>query len=323
MLYMLFQDAKTAGCTMFYEIKDNLVEIEAKYINPDELTVGFISPEELPQLAKSFGFDEGTVAASQKANPLFRTGADVHSDYTFTELRIVNRDGQEDSVSIYIRRNLLLIVDIYDDDNSTINSFFKALKKYPCGKINEEKVIFCFIESLLSDGNMISEEIRNRLTEMEESIVRDDAGEQFNADLLEVKKKILKYSNFYGQILDITEILEANENEILNEDNLIYITNLTNKVVRLSDDLNVLNDIADHIQDAYATLLDQRMNKTMKAFTIITTIFFPLTIIVGWYGMNFRYMPELAWKYGYLYVALLSVAISVFLILLGKRKKWF
>ena len=66
-----------------------------------------------------------------------------------------------------------------------------------------------------------------------------------------------------------------------------------------------------------------KLNQTMKLFTVITSIFFPLTIIVGWYGMNFQSMPEFAWKYGYLYVILLSVFVVAAFVLLGKRKKWF
>ena len=65
------------------------------------------------------------------------------------------------------------------------------------------------------------------------------------------------------------------------------------------------------------------MNNTMKVFTIITTIFFPLTIIVGWYGMNFTHMPELTWEYGYIYVIILSVLIVAILGIIGKKKKWF
>lgn len=308
---------------MFYEIKDELLEIDPKDINPDNLTTGCVSCEELVSFGKEWGFDDDAIEASQKANPLFRTGVDVHEKYTFAELRIVNRDGHEDFISIFVKKNFLLIVDILDEDDSTNNSFLKALKKYPSNKMNEEKMLVCFIESLLSDGNMIAEEIRNQLTAMEETIVHETADENFNVKLLDLKKRILKHYNFYGQILDIVETLEENENEILNEDKLIYISNLSNKVTRLSDDMNLLNNIADHIQDAYATLLDQRMNNTMKVFTIITTIFFPLTIIVGWYGMNFQNMPELAWKHGYLYVSILSLVVVAILILIGKKKKWF
>lgn len=308
---------------MFYEITDDLHEADPLRIDPQKLTVGCITSEELQKYGRDFGFDEETITASQKANPMFRTGVDVHGSYTFAELKVVNRDGHEDNLSIYLKRNFLLVVDINDEDDSTVSSFIKAVKKYPVERINEERIVFCCIEALLSDGNMIVEEIRNRLTVMEESIIKNSTGKAFNIELFELKKKILKYYNYYGQFLDITETLEENENDILNEENLIYITNLTAKIKRLYDDMDQLADAADHIQDAYATMLDQHMNSTMKVLTVLTTVFFPLTIVVGWYGMNFKYMPELSWKYGYVYVCLLSVLVIAVLIIIGKKKKWF
>ena len=180
---------------MFYEFENGLTEIEYKNINPNNLTVGCISSEELITYGRELGFDEETIEASQKANLLFRTGVDVHEEYTFAEIRIVNRDGHEDFISIYVKKNFLLIVDIIDEDNSTIDSFMKALRRYPVSRVNEERLIYCFIESLLAEGTMISEEIRNNLTEMEESIVNGKALEKLNVKLLELKKKILKYYN--------------------------------------------------------------------------------------------------------------------------------
>ena len=308
---------------MFYELKDELREIGFSQINKKNLTVGFVSSDELAEIGKALGFDEDTIEASRKANPLFRTGVDVRKNYTFAELKIVNIDGHEDFFSIFVKENFLLIVDIIDEDSSTLNSLQKALQKYPCAKINEERIICAFMEALLSGGNVISEEIRNSLTEMEEAIVRGETEKDFNVNLLEMKKKLLKFYNYYEQILDIAETLEENDNDILIEDNIIYITNLSAKISRLKDDINTLSNMADHIQDAYATMLDQKMNSTMKVLTVITTIFFPLTIIVGWYGMNFQNMPELTWKYGYLFVSVLSVVIVTVLIFIGKRKKWF
>ncbi|MDO4500234.1 MAG: CorA family divalent cation transporter [Erysipelotrichaceae bacterium] len=308
---------------MFYELNEILEEVDVNNIDDHKLTFGCISSEELLTYGKELGFDEDTINASQEANKLFRTGVDVHLEYTFAELKIVNSDNHEDYVSLFIKKNLLLIVDIVDEDNSTINAFMKAIKKYPSHKISNGRLIYCFIDSLLADANKISEEIRNILTDMEEDIVKGRVNEEFNIELLELKKRILKFYNFYAQIIDISETLEENDNEILDDDNIIYITNLYNKVTRLKDDMNTLNNIADHIQDAYATYLDQKMNNTMKIFTIITTIFFPLTIIVGWYGMNFQNMPELYWKFGYLYVTVLSIVVVLILVLIGKKKKWF
>lgn len=308
---------------MFFEIQEKPVQIEHTAINPDILTVGCVSCRELTDIGTSFGFDEDTIVACQNVNPLFQTGVNVHGKYSFAEIRIINKDGHEDSVAIYIKKNFILVVDIQDEDNSTINTFLHVIKKYPCSRMNEERLIACFIETLLSDGSSIFEEIHNQLTEMEESIVKEHSDPHFNVNLLNLKKKIRRYYNFYGQIIDIAETLSENENEILCEDNLMYISNLIGKVVRLREDMNSLVNIADHIQGAYATMLDQKMNSTMKILTILTTIFFPLTIIVGWYGMNFKYMPELTWKYGYLFVVLLSLAVIGLFIFIGKKKKWF
>ncbi len=308
---------------MFIRITDKFSEIRLKDIRPEFLTVGFVTSAELEKVAARFGFDTETVEACRTVNPLFRSDVDVYSDYTFTELRIINREGEDDFISIYVMKNFLLVVDVQDRDSSTKNSFIRALKKYPGSKLCIEKIICCFIDALLSDGNKISEAMRGDITDLEEDIVRGTAGKDMNISLLGIKKRILRYQNFYGQILDITETLGENGNDIFREENLIFISNLENKVSRLCEDMKALGNSVDHLQDAYYALLDQRMNNSMKIFTIITTIFFPLTIIVGWYGMNFQSMPEFAWKYGYIYVILLSVAVVRALVFLGRRKKWF
>ena len=103
----------------------------------------------------------------------------------------------------------------------------------------------------------------------------------------------------------------------------MYIANLSQKVTRLREDVDSLSSSLVHVQDAYSSYIDVKMNKSMKLLTVITTIFFPLTIIVGWYGMNFDSMPEFHWKYGYLFVIGLSVVlISVFWII-AHRRKWY
>jgi len=308
---------------MFYRVKDRIEEISLEQIEPGILTIGLVSSEELPKVGNALRIDADTIEASSVPNPMFRTDVEVRETYTFAEIRVVNKEGEDDFISMYIMDNLLLIVDILDRDGSTMNSFTRALKRYPGNKMCAEKLLCYFFEALLSEGNKVTEIMRNELTEIEEDIVSGTAEREMNIELLNIEKRILKYFNYYSQILDITETLEENDNDIFDEDKLIYISNLTNKVSRLRDDMNSLSNITDHLQDAYASLLDQRMNSTMKVFTIITTIFFPLTIIVGWYGMNFQNMPELAWKYGYLYVTVLSVVVVLLLIIIGKKKKWF
>ena len=86
--------------------------------------------------------------------------------------------------------------------------------------------------------------------------------------------------------------------------------------------MELLRGSVVHLQDAYQSYIDLKTNHNMQLFTVMTTIFFPLTVIVGWYGMNFEYMPELKWRYGYIFVIVLSVVVVAILAIVGKKKKW-
>lgn len=308
---------------MFYKLGDVLEEISFDAISDDELVVGLITCEELTEYGPELGFDADTIEASQKINQRFRTGVEVRDNYTFAELRFIDNSGADDFISVFLKKNFLLVVDIFDEDGSTRESLLTAMKKRTGGIVCLEKMIGYFIENLLKDGNIVNERFQNELTGIEESVIKGTAGSDINERLLTIKKRIRKYSNSFSQILDITETLEDNDNRIFDPDKIIYISNLSKKISRSREDIISLNSFSDHLQDAYAAMLDQKLNNTMKVFTLITTIFFPLTIIVGWYGMNFKYMPELNWKYGYVYVIILSIAEILILYLIGKKKKWF
>ncbi len=134
---------------MFYEISDEIRILDKWEADSKNLCFACISSQELREKGSIFGFDEETILASQKENRAFRTGVDVHENYTFTKLRILQKDGNWDFISIYFKKNLLLIVDIKDDDESTRESFLNALKKFPIKRINLERLISCFFEILL------------------------------------------------------------------------------------------------------------------------------------------------------------------------------
>ena len=91
---------------------------------------------------------------------------------------------------------------------------------------------------------------------------------------------------------------------------------------RLHDIVNSLLDYTNQIRDTYQSRLDVKQNRIMTVLTVVTTIFMPLTLIVGWYGMNFKYMPELDSVWGYPVVIGVSVLIVVISLVFFKRKKW-
>ena len=95
------------------------------------------------------------------------------------------------------------------------------------------------------------------------------------------------------------------------------------KVDALREETRMLREYASQISSEYQAQVDIQQNRVMKLLTIVTTIFLPLSLIVGWYGMNFQGMPELSWAYGYPAVIAVSVLIAVCLVIYFKKKRWF
>lgn len=310
---------------MFIQFEDTLKEVSIDKINARKLTAGFINAGELKKNEKLLGFSPSTVESCQKANKYFRSDVEIYDDYLFTELRIATPKSTTDfdCLALYIKKNLVLVVDVEDYDDSTRKIFRKAINRFPSSNMTVEKLVFAFIDALVSNDLQYIEDMGNTITRLEEDVIKDEVDNDFNSQLLNIKKEFLTMHNYYEQLLDITDAIEENENEIFNEAHLMYISNVSHKVSRLRKDIDSLSSSVNHLQDAYSASIDIRLNNVMKRFTVITSIFFPLTLIVGWYGMNFVHMPEFAWKYGYLYVIALSAVVVLVLMLIGKKKKWY
>ena len=126
----------------------------------------------------------------------------------------------------------------------------------------------------------------------------------------------------YEQIIDMAQELEENENGFFREENLRYMHLFMNRIMRRHDSAVSLRDHTIQVRDLYNSQLEASQNRTMTLLTVITTIFMPLTLIVGWYGMNFRYMPELEWQLGYPFIIVVSIVVVVICLLIFRKKKW-
>ena len=122
--------------------------------------------------------------------------------------------------------------------------------------------------------------------------------------------------------MDLGQELEENENNFFRQENLRYFRLFLNRIARLHDNSTSLRDYTMQLRDLYKAHIDIKQNRIMTVLTVVTTIFMPLTLIAGWYGMNFRYMPELEWKWSYPVVIGASIAIAAGSLLFYKKIKW-
>ena len=184
-----------------------------------------------------------------------------------------------------------------------------------------ERFLYDFLELIVEDDLPIMERYEDELNRIEDAILNPE-GQGDLGRVIEIHNDIRKLLVHYEQIIDMTQELEENENGFFSEENLRYIHLFMNLMARRHDSAASLRDHTLQVRDLHHAQLEVRQNRIMTLLTVITTIFMPLTLIAGWYGMNFRYMPELEWHWGYAAVFVVSALIVVFCLVFFKKKKW-
>ena len=121
---------------------------------------------------------------------------------------------------------------------------------------------------------------------------------------------------------EIVSSLERDESALIKRTMLVYLRDVYDHTIQVADTIETFRDMLSGMLDIYLSSISNRMNAVMKVLTIVATIFIPLTFVVGIYGMNFKYMPELQWRWGYFAVLFIMVVIGVLMIIYFKKKKW-
>lgn len=314
------------GDIMLYRLEDDLEITNFDEINQNSLCLGYINYNELLANYKKLGFAKHTVEMCRQHSSFFSCDIESFDDYSFVKINVISAKSpslSKNSIGVYIKKNLLLIVNVKEYECSNRDMFMNLMSKISCENITVEKLVCSFFEVLIAGDNKEFEEAQEQINTLEETVLKNNLDKNFNIKLLSLKKELLSLRGYYEQLIDISEALRENENEIFEQAGLKQFSIFTDKAVRLKENVDLLRDSVVHLWDAYQACMDMRLNKTMNVFALVTTVFFPITVVASWYGMNFEFMPELKWKYGYIYVVVLSVTVVSGFYLWLKRKKWF
>ena len=163
--------------------------------------------------------------------------------------------------------------------------------------------------------------MEHNMSLLERDILNNNSDKEFINEILSLKKELMYIWNYYDQLIDFGEVLRDNETEMFPVSNMKGFEAFTKRVIRLNDNVIQLKEYTVQLKETYEAVLSYKLNNIMKLFTVITAVFLPLSLIVGWYGMNFYNMPELKWKYGYLSVIGLSVFVVFFSMIMFKKQK--
>lgn len=309
---------------MFYEIRDDTVdEVQFEDIGDNILSAGCMSMDELLEMYQQYKLDRQVIEECYADKSHFRTGVDIYEDYAFGVIDIVKQQnvlGNRDKIAFIIRKNQFLLINISGAEHDVEDMLKSGIGRFK-QSITLEKIVFGVFDSLVSGGNVFLENTEKRIMEMEKNIVEKQVNELLNKEIYDMRNRLSVMRSYYEQLVEIGEELLENENEIFAAGELRYFKIYKDKVSRLSENVMALSESLIHLREALDASLNYSINNTMKMFTVVTTVFLPLTLVAGWYGMNFTGMPELRWEYGYQAVIGFSVVVVILCIIFFKKKK--
>lgn len=298
---------------MFYELKRG--------------RAGWITFQELQDDYVMYGFPEQTIAEC-KGNPYnFRSNTSVEENLVFVVLDLIRLPdvfGEKARVALYMRRDLCLLVDIQDSGGKGRELFDGVIGQYGDKGLSQtepERLLYHFLERLILDDTKFLENMELNMSLLETRMLKEQINPVFINEILMIKKELMYIRNYYEQLIDLGEVLQEDEHGMFSQENVKRFAFFTTQVNRLRDSVKHLEEYTVQLRETHDAMMDYHLNNIMKLLTVITTIFLPLTLIVGWYGMNFSNMPELDWEYGYVAVIAVSVMVVGFCIAAFKKHR--
>jgi len=209
----------------------------------------------------------------------------------------------------------------FSDEPLRISEYIKGCMIKKDEEIFADKLVHDFLQKLFIGDMAFLDTMEREILELEKSLITSKRSNCVQ-EIISLRKRLMLLKRYYEQMNLVLDGVLENENGIYQEKTIQYFERMEKRNDRLFQNVLNLRDYVTQVRESYQAQVDISLNTTMKVYTVMTTIFFPLTVIVGWYGMNFK-MPEYQWKYGYWMVIGVSVTLVIGTIYYFKKNKWF
>lgn len=288
----------------------------APYLDKDSVTwidvQGLGDEDVLRGLGELFNIHP--MALEDVVNVPQRPKAEVYPDHEFviTRMAMVHPEGGLDTeqVSIFLGRNYVLTLqerygDCFDPVRKRIQQG-KGLMR----KSGSDYLAYALIDVIIDHYYPVLEEFGEHLEQLEDELVAQPGPatlhriHQVKRDLITLRRAIWPQRDM------VNTLLREDDSELISEKVRVYLRDCYDHAIQIMDVVETYRELAAGMLDVYLSSISNRMNEVMKVLTIIATIFIPTTFIAGVYGMNFEWMPELKWAWGYpaAWIAMLAVA---------------
>jgi len=247
-------------------------------------------------------------------------------NYLYLNLKMLmlpegSKEIRVEHVSLIIGKNYLIsfqedIGDVFDPVRERIRKEGGRVRKS-----GPDYLAYALIDNIVDNYFVVMEKIEEWVETLEEELVINATRESLQK-INRLKKDMLFLRKAVWPLREMILALEREESPLIREDTHIYLRDVYDHAIQVIDTLETFRDMVSGMIDIYLSGLSYRMNEIMKVLTLIATIFIPLTFVAGVYGMNFRYMPELGWEYGYYTIWGIMIAIVVIMLVYFRKRQW-
>lgn len=257
--------------------------------------------------------------------PLRRSKVEEYSNYLFFQIHTLRNNSataaETEKLSFVVGKSFLL--SFQEQQGQHFSDVRERIEKSK-GKIRSQKsdfLLFRLLDALIDEIFVKTEEVSDQI-DLIDAGIHSNMKSHLLHEIETQKRELIELRKLIQPIKDLLAGLENMDHPLIDPANKHYFKNLRNSCTSLLEDVDAHKQILESLSNLYYAAQGQRMNEIMKVLTVVSSIFIPLTFIVGVYGMNFKYMPELEYPYGYYTVVLIMILIGVGLLSYFIKRGW-
>lgn len=226
-----------------------------------------------------------------------------------------------EQVSLILGTNF--VISFQEKEGDVFNAVRERIRsnKGRMRKSGADYLAYSLLDSIVDHYFIVLEVLEEKIELLEEKLVVHPTAESLRA-IYDLKRNLVILRKSVWPLREVINSLGRGESPLIKGSSLIYLRDVRDHTVHVIDTIEIFRDISSEMHEIYLSNISNRLNGVMKMLTIIATIFMPLTFIAGVYGMNFRYMPELTWRWGYPAILLLMAIVAFSMLIYFRRKKW-
>ena len=271
-------------------------------------------------------FDLDPLMLEDIVNTKHRPKEEEFSNCLFFCLKMIDIDKDKKSL-IYQQFNLVLsknyLISFQENKSDIFNSFISRIEnsKGEIRKAKEDYIFYRLIDTLVDNYFTAADYLDDLFNDLEDRVIQNN-DKDTRIEVFKLKKELQTMIRLIYPVREAIYNVMSNDNDYINDVTAKYFKDLYQHITQITETLNTQNETINSFVDLYMAMVSNKMNEIMKFLTMFATVFIPLTFIAGIYGMNFKIMPELNWKHGYLYVWILMIVIIIGFLIYFRKKKW-